>query len=255
MSRKRVSGMGRLASALQVRHEMNELSFVNVNIIEFSAISLSFEKSQRTYLYFERCEMTPNLMENIRFLLAANARRSLSKTDCRHAEDQPIDLSGAIRSNQSLRNLTLTNEPGSEVEMVVSQETIHDIPFFLRENQDVLYIDLQGISIGSHEVSLIAKAAEGHDSLTYLVLTSLNLEEYAAQPTGNMLMNAPALRQLHLDGCLRGPENLCQLANGLRNDNTALNFLSLLSNQLGDDGAIVLGNILETNQKLKRLGL
>lgn len=159
-----------LAFAVSTHPKMKELYFFNIEIKDFGAIALAIRQNEiLTHLRLDSCtHLTTDLMENIRCLLSANLLESLSVINCECAENQPLDLSGALRSNRSLKRLVLRN--GENETMVVSPETIHDISILLSANNVIDSLELSKIDLMSSLVLLIARAVEGHESLTKLVL-------------------------------------------------------------------------------------
>lgn len=137
------------ASALMVHSEINDLSFIRVEIEELSAISLAFQQRETSIrLQLEGCDMTPNLTKNLRCLLTADTLESLILVDGQNcAEDQPLDLSGALRCNQSLKKLFKQKTDGYEQTMAFSPETIQNIHILLRTNEDIQMLFLSFIDV------------------------------------------------------------------------------------------------------------
>lgn len=110
--------------------------------------------------------------------------------DC---EGEELDISGgALGSNQSLK---------TSCRMAFSLATMQDIPLLLEANENIQSLEISTIEISSDIVSPIVQAAEGHTSLNKLVLEYFDLEDEPVEAIGDMLGNAPALRELFLRGC------------------------------------------------------
>lgn len=134
-----------------------------------------------------RCtNLTNSFMENIRYLLSANFLETLSELNCACPEGQPLNLSGALRSNPSLKLLFLGNEVENN-RLTLSPETIQDIPVLLRVNRGIQSLELTNIDLSSAMVSLIAQAVEGHKSLGELSFDLRDLDDDGVLAIENIL--------------------------------------------------------------------
>jgi hypothetical protein len=106
--------------------------------VEFTAIAALFQQNEKLtrLLRLTCCELASNLRESIRCLLTANSLDSLVIYDCYCEQNQSLDISGAIKNGQGLKELVLfnTNEAEDsgyrfEERILVSHETIKGILF------------------------------------------------------------------------------------------------------------------------------
>jgi hypothetical protein len=202
-----------LASAVSEHPEIVEIEFYRVKFIEFGPIALAIQQNRNlTHLLFELCDVTPNLLECIRWLLTENALESMTlQNNWFVVEEPPFDISGALLGNSSLKKLVLHDEDD-----VFGSETFQAIPHMIRTNQEFETLDLLLSETATDRFELarlIAQAAEGHASLNKLAIAcpddsteELSAEELinhagTAETIGMMLYNAPALRELSLRGC------------------------------------------------------
>jgi Ran GTPase-activating protein (RanGAP) involved in mRNA processing and transport len=256
-----------LASVVSEHPKIQEIEFCNVSFIEFGPIALAIQHSRKlTRLLLVRCEVTQNLVECIRWLLTENALESMTLNYNQRDEDSPLDISGALLRNSSLKELVIHDE-----DRVFGSETFQAIPHMIRTNHDFETIDLSPSNDMTDRyelVRLIAQAAEGHASLNKLAIDypddSSNEEPSAevlinhggtAEAIGMMLYNAPALREFSLSGCYMGSAGARHLADGLTSKTGVIEKLVLSSNKLGAEEAGIFARVLLANKNLKSLVL
>lgn len=117
--------------------------------------------------------------------------------DCTFKRHQPLDLSGALWSNRSLKELALNNF-SDEDPMTISPQMIQEIPLLLGTNKRIQMIKLWNISMDSDMILPIPQAVESYPSLSTVELRNVRLEYDAVEAIGNMLQNASSLRILAL---------------------------------------------------------
>jgi hypothetical protein len=204
-----------LASVISEHPEIQEIGFNVVKFIEFGPIALAIQQNRNlTRLWFGFCQVTPNHVECIRWLLTQNALESVVLIGNECDGKSSFDISGALLGNSSLKEVVL-----NDYSDVFGSETFQAIPHMIRTNQDVETIDiyLSDTMTDRYELGrLIAQAAEGHALLNKLAIyysKCSNDEPSAevlinhgrtAEAIGMMLHNAPALRVLSLGRLLHG---------------------------------------------------
>jgi Leucine-rich repeat (LRR) protein len=255
-----------LASAVSEHPEIQEIEFRYVSFIEFGPIALAIQQNRNlTGLVLERCPVTPNLVECIRWLLTENTLESMTLKDNIRDIKLSFDISGALIGNSSLRELVLR-----DYDDVVGSETFQAIPHMIRTNQDFQTIDLllSDTMADCYElIKLVAQAAEGHASLNKLAIAYYEkpYEEISAEvlinhagtaeAIGTMLHNTPTLRVLSLADCYMGSAGARHLAGGLSSKNSVVEELDLSENDLGVEEAGIFARVLLANQNLKSLVL
>jgi hypothetical protein len=253
-----------LASVASEHPEIQNIEFERVKFIEFGPLALAIQQNRKlTRLLLDECWVTPNLVECIRWLLTINALESMALEYNKSVGDPSFDISGALLGNSSLKKLDLHDDYYD----VFGSETFQAIPHFIRTNQDFETLDLilsKSMAYRSELVRLIAQAAEGHASLNKLAITYGCRSEGevgtvhqvgTAEAIGNMLHNAPALRELSLEHCYMGPAGARHLADGLSSKNSVVEKVDLPGNQLGDEEVGIFARLLLANQNLKSLDL
>jgi hypothetical protein len=127
-----------LASVVLEHPEIQEIEFNNVKFIEFGPLALAIQQNRKlTRLLLQECDLTPNLVECIRWLLTKNALESLTLYNNASDGEPSVDISGALRGSSSLKELDLDDYNG-----VIGSETFQAIPRMIRTNQDCETIDL-----------------------------------------------------------------------------------------------------------------
>lgn len=169
-----------LASALEKHPAVEKLSLVHVDIIEFSAIALAFQKNEMLRkLSVEGVDMKLGLLACLRSLLEANAIASLTieqlRSGCRLNEGHVIDLSGPLQYNQSLVQLIL--KAGGQEELIFSPQMVQDVPRLIRANKGIRKIALESNVISPLGMALIASAVEQHTSLEELTLVDCSPDD------------------------------------------------------------------------------
>jgi Ran GTPase-activating protein (RanGAP) involved in mRNA processing and transport len=255
-----------LASVVSQHPKIEEIEFYGVSFIEFGLIALAIQQNRNlTRLLLERCLVTPNLVECIRWLLTENALESMTLVDNERGRDPPFDISGALIANSSLKELVI-----DDYACAFDQETFQAIPRMIRTKQDfeTIYLLFSDTMADRFEVvKLVAQAAEGHASLNNLAISYFvnsyeepSAEELinhggTAEAIGMMLYNAPALRKLSLLGCYMGSAGARHLADGLSSKNSVVEKLYLSDIKLGTKEAGIFAHVLLAHQNLNSLVL
>jgi Ran GTPase-activating protein (RanGAP) involved in mRNA processing and transport len=257
-----------LASVVSEHPDIQYIEFNCVSVIEFGPIALAIQQNRKlTRLLLNECELTPNLVECIRWLLTENALESLSLQHNLNEDELSFDISDALLGNSSLKELVLEDYHG-----VISSETFQAIPHMIRTNQrfETIDLSLSNRATDRHElVRLVTQAAEGHASLNKLAIAYsgdysyqdpsaedlINQAGGTAEAIGIMLHNAPALRELSLSGCYMGSAGARHLADGLSSKNRVVEKLDLSRNKLRVEEAGIFARLLIANQNIKYLVL
>jgi Ran GTPase-activating protein (RanGAP) involved in mRNA processing and transport len=255
-----------LASAVSEHPEIQEIQFILLDGIEFGPIALTIRQNRKvTRLLLDRCLVTPNLAERIRWLLTENALESLTLNGNFNEDELSFDISGALLGNSSLKKLVL-----QDYNEVIGSETFQAIPHMIRTNPDFETLDLLlsfTITDRPELVRLVTQAAEGHASLNKLAIAypnvyyeTLSVQDFinhagTAYAIGTMLHNAPALRELSLSNCFMGSAGARHLADGLSSTNSVVEKVDLSRNRLSDDEVGNFARVLLANRKLKSLVL
>ena len=256
-----------LASVVSEHTGIQEIDFYMVKFIEFGPIALAIQQNRNlTRLRLERCRVTPNLLECVRWLLTENALERMTLQNNLNDGSPPFDMSCALLANSSLKELVL-HDYGD----VFGLETLQAIPRFIRTNQAFETVDLSlsdTVTDRHAVVRLVAQATEGHASLNKLAINypyKSDKEPHSAEDAinddgtveaiGTMLHNAPALRELSLTGFYMGSAGHRHLADGLSCKNSVIEKLDLSRNRIGDEEAGIFARVLLANQNLKSLVL
>jgi Ran GTPase-activating protein (RanGAP) involved in mRNA processing and transport len=257
-----------LASLVSEHPEIQEIEFDWVKFIEFGPIALAIHQNRNlTRLWIWECQVNPNLVECLRWLLTENTLQSITLDNNDKCDGHPsFDISGALLGNSSLKELDIEDHRA-----VIRSETFRAIPHMIRTNQDFETLDLslsKRMDDRYKVVRLLAQAAEGHASLKKLAIdyydVSSNKRPSAedlinragtAEAIGIMLHNAPALREFSLSGCYMGSAGARHLADGLSSKKSVVESLNLSRNELGDAEAGIFARVLLAKQNLKSLGL
>jgi Ran GTPase-activating protein (RanGAP) involved in mRNA processing and transport len=256
-----------LASVVSEHPEIQEIEFDRILFIEFGPIALAIQQNRKlTRLRLQECELTPNVVECIRWLLTENALESMTLHTSFNEGKSSVDISGAIIGNSSLKELGLYDNGGA-----FGLETFLAIPHMIRTNQDFETIDLslsETVTDRYEILRLIAQAAEGHASLNKLAITYPDESYYeehsaedlinhagTAEAIGTMLHNAPAFRELFLRGYYMGSAGARHLAGGWSSTSSVVKKLDLSCNDLRAEGAGIFARVLLANQNLKSLDL
>jgi hypothetical protein len=247
-----------LASVVSEHPEIQEIKFDHTKFIEFGPIALAIHQNRNlTRLVVHYSLITPNLVECIRWLLTENAIKSLTLETDKIANDgipHPFDISDAFLGNSSLTELHLTDLRGA-----FGSETYNAVAQMIRTNQDFEKIDLflSDTMPNRYEfVGLVAQAAEGHASLNKLAINLSDCRDLfnssrTAKAIGNMLHNAPALREFSLTRCLMGSAGAPHLAEGLCSKNSVVEYLDVSWCMVGDKEAAIFARVLLANSNLK----
>jgi hypothetical protein len=250
-----------LASVVSGHPEIQEIEFCGVKFIEFGPIALAIQQSRKlTRLLLDYCDVTPNLVECIRWLLTENALESMTLVDNFRYRETSFDISGALLGNSSLKELVLHDHC-----KVFGSETFQAIPHMIQTNHDfeTLNLWLSETTTDRFElVRLIAQAAEGHASLNKLAITDSGESDAdfinhagTSEAIGTMLHNAPALREFSLDCFYIRSTGARHLADGLSSKNSVVEHLDLSWNKLGGEEAGIFARVLLANQNVKSLNL
>jgi hypothetical protein len=270
-----------LASVVSEHPEIQEIEFRHVKGIEFGPIALAIQQNRKlTRLLLGWCQLTPNLVECIRWLLTENALESMAmQYNDKSDEEASFDISGALIGNSSLKKLGLSDDYD-----IFGSETFQKIPHMIRTNNfETIDIFLSDTTTDRFElVRLVAQTAEGHASLNKLAITypdesneeppsaaedlinhsneELSAEELinhagTAYAIGTMLHNAPALRELSLSNCFMGSAGARHLEDGLSSKSSVIEKLKLSWNRLTAEEAGNFARVLLANQNLKSLEL
>lgn len=159
-----------LVAAFMDHPKLKGVVLDSVRCNDFGPIALAFLKSERlSSLTLKHSVVTETIVSQLGLLLTENALESLVLQSCRsdsssgEGRRKPLDLSGAITSNRSLKELAITNT-------LVTEETVRDISRFIRENQVLETIRL-GTEVFYEAYNSLAmqlcvlSAVQGHESV------------------------------------------------------------------------------------------
>lgn len=242
---------------------LEHVTFHNLEFEEFSPIALAFRNNEKlSGLCFQYASVSVDdkVESDLKLLLKNNALCQLQFQNMHDWEDdyRTLDLSGALKNNDSLVELSLTENA------TISEETEQEIIHMLRRNQNLESITLDDVFSSEVNVARVISAAQGHKSLREFNLFEIdNKYQNMFFDIGYMTTLAPALRSLHLEGCNMCYKDLQALFEGLSSESCMITKLDLSHVRPGEDdsdwrdssalGAIV--DFLKRNRKLKSLSL
>jgi hypothetical protein len=259
-----------LASLVSEHPEIQEIELYRVRLIKFGAIALAIQQNLKfTRLLFDECELTPNLVECIRWLLRENALESLTLKECNgyRYEEPSFDrfevvslVAQAAEGHASLNKLAITYPDESYYEEPSAEDVINHgrsaeaIGTMLHNAPALRELSLSNCFMGSAGARHLA---DGLSSKTCVVekvdLSDNNLGD-AVGSFARVLSASQNLTSLDLRNNNIGDAGALELAVALRHNKT-LELLDLMSNDIGSDGTSALADALVANDALKDLSL
>ena len=157
-----------------------------------------------------------------------------------------VAIAEALKANGSLTSLNLaTNNIGQEGGAAIAEA--------LKVNSSLTSIDVGGNEITKEAVLALVKVFK-EKQMTYINLTSCNLDADGAKEVAEYVRVSCSLTTLDLQGNKLGPESGEAIAEALK-VNGSLTILSLYNNQIGEAGAAAIAEALKVNSSLTSLNV
>lgn len=214
--------------------------------------------------------------ESLEVALASNAGLQKLTLHGISSQDGKVEfLSRSLfSSNKRIDELTLDkcllrNQDGHLLQRILNENSIKTLRL-IRENVDEIIdkiasrlslssslqtLDLTGSQISSKSFAILMRCLSENTQLKSLILKDCGLGDKRVEDLNHFLLTNRHLKSLDLCGNDIGTTGIDLLAKeGLR-QNTSLQKLQLSQNPLGDDGAMHLTKVLQTNSSLQSISL
>lgn len=162
-----------LSDAIQNHATLKKLRFYSARHLRFDSIEIAIKNNpELSRISFDRCHISRDVVECLAFVMKENALESLvinQGTD-ENGYYIPIDITGVLGRNQSIREFVLTDDSSNDPTMTAA--TLREVIRMLSANQGLkrLELHLDGLENPSDVISDIASTGTGHRSLEKLAL-------------------------------------------------------------------------------------
>jgi hypothetical protein len=198
----------------------------------------------------------PDAWKSFSSVVSANCLKNLSvETRYNFFEDYSAGpLCEALKHNTSLKSLSLAQKGPRSRQCVISQQECLVLFEALSTNQTLTKLDINGMELGSENMSKILDSLQRHTSLTQLNFWENRLTGHIAASLASFLEINESLTELdlpnsHLDA------TACQLIGPALKKNRSITSLNFFMNPIESEGCKYLAEAIKFNKTLIRVDL
>lgn len=163
-----------------------------------------------------------------------------------HAQQFATDLHVAMTKNKLLESVSLVN-------LHIDNQTAVAIISGIRDNRNLIELNLRGGIITDFGIKNIADTIAGHSSLEILDLGKNRINDEGAKCIAGIIERNSCLHKIHLDDNYIGDEGAIAIANSLK-ENISVKELTMQRNSADLDKVVPLfSEIVKENKSLKLL--
>ena len=236
---------------------LQSIEFCKLKIGDWSAVLVeSTTQNRKLEIHVQNCDITNIAASALRYALQTNRIKQLHVRSCSFSTEEGIqEISSGLRNTESLVTLYLSGlrgplSPGLRCPL---SRLIQDICLMIRRNAALTHLQLHRMNLGDDDLSLIARAIEGHQTLISLDVSGNTLfGAPGIMDLVSMTMRVPTLREVNLKNCSLNSEALAMLATRLVGNQT-VQKLDLSGSAIDDASAVLFRYLLHGNEFLKIL--